>query len=181
MRDLGLIPGLGRCPGKGKGYTLQYFGLENSMDWLVHGVAESQGLSDVHFHFQRLLLFALWVLNTSESKWGVLRDYVMGITFTYATLTDLRMSTLTKHCSLDEGDWVVIGQDVHTIINTLLFRKILWWVCIWYTKPQPGTPSKGPPAFLFLKHFCHHLSSVLFLCPWLLAQLDTFYYNLWKY
>ena len=29
--DLGLIPGLGRSPGEGKGYPLQYAGLENSM------------------------------------------------------------------------------------------------------------------------------------------------------
>ena len=29
--DLGSIPGLGRSPGKGKGYPLQYSGLENSM------------------------------------------------------------------------------------------------------------------------------------------------------
>ena len=32
VRDLGLIPGLGRSPEEGKGYTLQYSGLENSMD-----------------------------------------------------------------------------------------------------------------------------------------------------
>ena len=30
--DLGLIPGLGRCPGEGDGYALQSSGLENSMD-----------------------------------------------------------------------------------------------------------------------------------------------------
>ena len=30
--DLGSIPGLGRSPGEGKGYSLQYSGLENSMD-----------------------------------------------------------------------------------------------------------------------------------------------------
>ena len=30
--DLGSIPGLGRSPGEGKGYPLQYTGLENSMD-----------------------------------------------------------------------------------------------------------------------------------------------------
>ena len=35
--DLGLIPGLGRCPGEGKGYPLLYSGLENSMDCIVHG------------------------------------------------------------------------------------------------------------------------------------------------
>ena len=34
-RDLGLIPGLGRFPGEGKGYSLQYSGLENSMDCIV--------------------------------------------------------------------------------------------------------------------------------------------------
>ena len=30
--DLGSIPGLGRSPGEGNGYPLQYSGLENSMD-----------------------------------------------------------------------------------------------------------------------------------------------------
>ena len=39
--DLGLIPGLGRSPGEGKGYTLQYSGLENSMDYIVRGVTKS--------------------------------------------------------------------------------------------------------------------------------------------
>ena len=39
--DLGLIPGLGRSPGEGKGYPLQYSGLENSMDRIIHGVAKS--------------------------------------------------------------------------------------------------------------------------------------------
>ena len=41
--DLGLIPGLGRSPEEGKGYPLQYSGLENSMDWHgeVHEIAES--------------------------------------------------------------------------------------------------------------------------------------------
>ena len=33
--DLGSIPGLGRSPGQGKGYPLQYSGLENSIDCLV--------------------------------------------------------------------------------------------------------------------------------------------------
>ena len=40
--DLGLISGLGRSPGEGKGYPLQYSGLENSMDCIVHGVGKSQ-------------------------------------------------------------------------------------------------------------------------------------------
>ena len=39
--DLGLITGLGRSPGEGKGYSLQYSGLENSRDCTVYGVAKS--------------------------------------------------------------------------------------------------------------------------------------------
>ena len=39
--DMGSIPGLGRSPGEGKGYPLQYSGLENPMDCIVHGVVES--------------------------------------------------------------------------------------------------------------------------------------------
>ena len=39
--DLGSVPGLERSPREGKGYLLQYSGLENSMDCIVHGVTES--------------------------------------------------------------------------------------------------------------------------------------------
>ena len=50
--DLGLIPGLGRSPGGGNGYPLQYSGLEKSMGCIVHGVAKNRTrLSDFHFHF----------------------------------------------------------------------------------------------------------------------------------
>ena len=54
--DPGSIPGLGRSPGEGNGYPLQYYSLENSTDkgacglqWAtVHGVAKSQTkLSDL--------------------------------------------------------------------------------------------------------------------------------------
>ena len=38
---LGLISGLGRSPGEGKGYPLQYSGLENSMDYSPWGHKES--------------------------------------------------------------------------------------------------------------------------------------------
>ena len=37
--DMGCIPGLGRSPGEGIGYPLQYSGLENAMD---HTVTKSQ-------------------------------------------------------------------------------------------------------------------------------------------
>ena len=43
--DLGSIPGLGRSPREGKGYPLQYSGLENSMDCIIHGVTKTKLLS----------------------------------------------------------------------------------------------------------------------------------------
>ena len=39
--DASLIAGLERSPGEGKGYPLQYSGLESFMDCIVHGVAKS--------------------------------------------------------------------------------------------------------------------------------------------
>ena len=52
--DLGSIPGLGRSLGEGNGYPLQYSGLENSMDCIIHGVAKSQTqLSFFHFTSKR--------------------------------------------------------------------------------------------------------------------------------
>ena len=40
--DLGLIPQLGRSAGEGKGYPLRYSGLENSVDFIVHGILQAK-------------------------------------------------------------------------------------------------------------------------------------------
>ena len=54
--NLGSIPGLGRSPGEGKGYPLQYSGLENSMDYTW--VAKSQiRLSNCHFFPSEIVSF----------------------------------------------------------------------------------------------------------------------------
>ena len=58
--DLGLIPGFGWSRGEGKGYPLQYSGLENSMDYIVCGTTKSETqLSHFHFHFnfQKINIF----------------------------------------------------------------------------------------------------------------------------
>ena len=65
--DLGLIPGLGRSPAEGKGYPLQFSGLESSVDCIVHGVAMSRTrLSD--FHFTSLLFspFDFWSAKSAS-------------------------------------------------------------------------------------------------------------------
>ena len=49
-RRSGFDPWVGKIPGEGKGYQLQYSGLENSMDCIVHGVAKSRRqLSNFYF------------------------------------------------------------------------------------------------------------------------------------
>ena len=50
-------PWVGRSPGEGNGYPLQFSGLENSRDYIVHGVAKSwTQLSDSHFTYRVILL-----------------------------------------------------------------------------------------------------------------------------
>ena len=80
MGDLDSIPGLGRSPGEGKGYPLQYSGLENSMDCIVHGVAKSwTQLSEFHFHFTfkgKNLLLNIYT-NTMDLSLSRLQELVM--------------------------------------------------------------------------------------------------------
>ena len=53
--DLGSIPGLGRSPVEGNSHPLQYSGLENAMDCIVHGSQRvGPRLSNFHFHFKMI-------------------------------------------------------------------------------------------------------------------------------
>ena len=90
VRDLGSIPGLGRSPGEGKRYPLQYSGLENSMDCIVHRVTKSQTqLSDFHFslHFDK------------QKPSSFTASYHSGCSQLWAprTATTLQASTLQLH------------------------------------------------------------------------------------
>ena len=76
--DLGLIPGLGRFPGEGKGYPLQYSGLEDSMNCIVRGVTKNlTRLSYFHFHLEMKCpeshypsLLQIWTLKFEGSSCG---------------------------------------------------------------------------------------------------------------
>ena len=65
--DLGLIPGLGRSPGEGIGYPLQYCDQENSLECLVHGVAKSQTPTFTSLHFMLILYFIKWFLSGGKN------------------------------------------------------------------------------------------------------------------
>ena len=64
--DLGSILGLGRSPGEGKGYPLQYSVLENSMDYKS---MVSQRLSDFHFHLMVISVINQKAHLTSKAKY----------------------------------------------------------------------------------------------------------------
>ena len=70
--DLGLILGLRRSPREGKGYSLQYSGLENSMDYTVHGVTKSRTrLSDFTFTFHFPALEKAMATHSSFLAWRI--------------------------------------------------------------------------------------------------------------
>ena len=62
MGDLGSVPGLGRFPGEGNSYPLQYSGLENSMDCKVHGGCKESDTTE------RLLLSHLVCEHSAKVK-----------------------------------------------------------------------------------------------------------------
>ena len=75
--DLGSIPGLGRSPGEGKGYPLQYLGLENSMNCIVHGVTKSQTrLGDFHFYIS--IKFNTFLVSIVYGRNGFLTVFLKG-------------------------------------------------------------------------------------------------------
>ena len=81
--DLGLIPGfdpwvwssgLGRSPGEGKGYQLQYSGLENPMDYPWVSKSRTQ-LSYFHFHFSpHTAQASILKAHVNHEIYGLLRD-----------------------------------------------------------------------------------------------------------
>ena len=72
--DIGSIPALGRSPGEGNGYSLQYSGLENFMNCIVHWVTKSrtgQQLSHVQL-FVMLWTVACQAPLSSTMSWNLL-------------------------------------------------------------------------------------------------------------
>ena len=94
--DLDSIPRLGWPPGEGKGYPLQYSGLENFMDWIVHGVAKGwTQLSDFHFHWiSNMNKSSIWLITFAHknSCKAYLEYYAIGF------LDFFTLNCLVTHC-----------------------------------------------------------------------------------
>ena len=104
--DLGSVPGLGRSPGEGKGYPLQYSVLENSMECIVHGVAGSRTrLSD--FHFQISLVSKYLCLQNDAYELTML-----DLSFRFKDVHDLVPTTLLMEFFTNQGLCLQTAQFV---------------------------------------------------------------------
>ena len=128
--DLGSIPGLGGSPGERKGYPLQYSGLENSMDCIVHGVAKSRTqLSNFHF--------SLMLGNTEgrrRSRWqrmGWLDAFIDSMDMSLRKLWEMVKNTEARHATVHGvaksqtqlSDWtrMVVANLSQSIFSLSLF------------------------------------------------------------
>ena len=71
--ELGSIPGLGRSPGKGNSYPLQYSGLENSKNCIVHGLQRiSHNWATFTFTSFKSARLLIWVfpVNSINDQWS---------------------------------------------------------------------------------------------------------------
>ena len=155
--DLGSIPGLGRSPGEGKGYPLQYSGLENSMDCVACGVTELD-MTDFHLHFSYSCSVFLWKLESS------LRSFHLSMTS--HTLCETSLSAEREafsHCAwssqMDAPSWErpsvaschVFGGSAHTYASLSLSQPANCWklgLLRYVLYLQYAWLGSGPPIWL---------------------------------
>ena len=149
VKDLGLIPGLGRSPGEGKGYPLQYSGLENSLDCIVHGVAKCQTLlSDFHFHFLKnaacnsIFFSTLLSLSITFLPAYISTEYINSLTRKSIFNPDTRCRSLLGTFLISVGDFPdALLTSLGRVVQNLPFLLAIPYapsvvLCIWSCRPQ---------------------------------------------
>ena len=111
--DLGSIPGLGRSPEEGKGYSLQDSGLENSMDCIIHGATKSRTRL-THFTSHGVWKMIQWCIG--KEHWNLCFFF------------------LEKSSSIINVNWLNVGSctefsmiDVHNKFWDHCCKNILCW------------------------------------------------------
>ena len=126
--DQGSILMLGRSPGEGNGYPVQYSGLKNSVDYIVHGIAKSwTWLSDFDFQGKILkkshaLFFNLFFFFFKAVTWS-LGIIAQCSSHSYILPFILGVTVLISHRSYGDEpsfaqEWVVSWDTGHAF-----FRK----------------------------------------------------------
>ena len=147
--DLGSIPGLGRSPGEGKGYPLQYSGLENPMDCIGPGVTKSRTrLSDFKFQFSVWRPWMGYLCSVPDpqlhSSSGSLLKMLSGV----QTLISCRQGRT-------QGlQWASCGERAG-ILESDIQRRVLNSSPSFF--PSPLLPSSAPRTSGTTSHLCLHL------------------------
>ena len=127
------MPELGRSLGEGKGYPLQYSGLENSMDYAVHRVAKSwRRLRDFHFNFLHIEeVFSGFYKGKQQSQsylwlWLIWRITLLGPSFeagrtdrTIVEICCIKSTWMVRWGSRVESEWFLEKNLVITLVNKL--------------------------------------------------------------
>ena len=121
-RDLGLIPGLGRSLGEGKGYPLQYFGLENSTDCIIYGVTKIQTqLTNFHFtschHLGKVIIWELFFFFLIEIYLICNAVLVSGTQQIYIYIYIFRLFSLIGHYKI----LIIIPCAIQYVLVIYLF------------------------------------------------------------
>ena len=114
--DLGLTPGLGRCPGEGNGYPLQYSCLENPMDR-----GTSHGSQRVRHNYSHTLILTYLKLSQAELNqfWIVPR----GRRFKEVGKKQIQTSSHREQLEVPGQEWVFTrGQGIPTISSAHGFQ-----------------------------------------------------------
>ena len=118
--------GLERPPGERKGYPLQYSGLENSMDCIVHGVAKRQTqLSNFYFHFMLSCFSCVWLCNPIDcsppgsSVHGILQARILE----WVSIPSSRWSSRPR-------DWTRVVSLTSPALANRFFTTNSTWECI---------------------------------------------------
>ena len=128
--DLSSIPDLGRSPGEGNGYSLQYSGLEKSMDCIAHGVAKSwTGLSNFHDHDVTMCVCASAhsVVFNSWKAYGLWPARLL-----CPWDSPGKNTGMDYHCLL-QGIFLTHGSNLHLLTSPALAGRFI-------TTEPPGKP-----------------------------------------
>ena len=160
------MPGVGRSPGEGNGYSLQYSDLENSMDCKVHGVTKSQTYmtEQLSLHFTNLVTLFF------KSLW--ISVFYVKTVYQPATLFSIHFQPGT--CSLGRLDSVLNKHHPLPPIFSCVAPSS-WNVPLVSLTPKIHITFKG--SFLFLFKFVLFQSSLLFLFKLFLFSLHQIYHN----
>ena len=123
---------LGRSPGEGKGYPLEYSGLENFMDCIVHGITKSQ-VWPSNFCFR----FAFTLIARITAKYPIFFKYIiiLGGIFSSSFLSNIQEKPIFKTSKTE--NYFILIFDHSTVSKVHRWKRFFlrfwrYWSIVFY-------------------------------------------------